>query len=213
VKTTSTTAGSAGTYAKDVTSTVNVAGGDRIEAIYTASSGDVLGVSEITPMVQVWVGRSQFGGHLLSGTGGTVTLRTSAGTFRGSGPISFDGIDLETLHDSSVFRNAGTPKTARVGDRVSSALQSNMSFKIPNLTIHVDSATDVISGACPAGRSLMWTVADSGNVIALNVATCSGAGSYSIDTTADHDIGAGERVEVTARLATGDRVAIRRIAA
>lgn len=207
----SKTASSSGTYSRDVTSIVNIAGGDLVSGYTTLSSGDSVSTREITPRIKVWIGRSHFGSQLMSGTGGTVTLRNASGTYRASGGTSWLELD-SVIWDNAIFLNDGTPKSPRVGDRITSSIQSNMSFTIPNLSLTIDTADDGVSGSCPASRWVFIEVTNDGAVKYTDQVKCSAGGTYSRDMTGDHDLVAAERVEVVARLSTGDQVAIRKVA-
>jgi hypothetical protein len=204
-KGTNVTASSTGSYSRDLTTLVNIAGGDSLDVSYTSSAGDFWGINEVAPRLGVWINRAQMGAELLSGSGGSVSLRTSGGTLRATGYVSWlNGEDL--LWDFGIFAKNGTPVTARIGDKVSSSIQSNMSLTIPRLTVVVAASTDVVSGSCPAGKSLRWTLSNGSSLVYVGAGSCSAGGTYSVDLTAHADVVAGQRIEVVVRLSTGDYV-------
>jgi hypothetical protein len=149
---------------------------------------------------------------LLSGTGGSVALRTPTGTTRAKALVAWDGIS-GNLFDGGTFRSgAGALVSPRVGDKVVSALQPDMRFTIPNLTASASAASDVVHGSCPAHRPLQLTLADGGSTVFVGSTICSAAGTYSYDFTPHADVLVGQRVDVAARLAAGDLVVRRTVA-
>lgn len=209
---TTKTASSAGTYSKDLTSLVNIRGGDTVSATYISSAGDRISVQEVAPRIQVWIGRSRFGAELLTGTGGKVTLRNAAGTYRATGVVSYIPLYEEGVLDYSQFLNDGDPRTVRAGDKVSSTIQSDMSFTVPTITVAADAASDGVTGTCPAGKQLRLRVAHEGSQQFEATGTCTGAGTFAFDTTGFYDIVAGDRAEIAFRFVKGDLVARRVIA-
>lgn len=204
-----------GTFSKDYTTLANLIGGDLVSLYYTSTAGDQFSIVEVTPLVEVWIGRPNFGVQLLTGTGGKVTLRNSAGTFRGAGYAMYPGFDVPTWDYELFQTKAGTPITARIGDKVSSSIPSNMAFTIPNLTLSANATTNVISGSCPANRKLRWTVyvgSGSSSTAYVGAGVCSAAGTYSVDLTPNINVAVGQPVEIVARLGTGDLVARKKLA-
>ena len=114
--------------------------------------------------------------------------------------------------DSSVFLRDGSPRTVRIGDRLSSSIQSDMSFTVPTLTLAVDTAADTAAGSCLAGKRLMLLVLHNHSQQFAGFMTCTAGGTFGFDTSGSYDIVAGDRVEITLRFAKGDLVARRAVA-
>jgi len=203
---------STGRYSRDTTSTIAITGGDKVWVAWQSASGDRVRAVEQAPQLAVWIGRPRMAALLLSGTGGSVALKTPGGVTRAKALVAWDG-SSGNLFDGATFRSsAGGLVSPRIGDKVVSALQPDMHFTIPTLTASASAASDVVHGSCPAHRPLRLTLANGGSTVFVGSAICSAAGTYSFDFAPNADVLVGQRVDVAAKLATGDLVVRRTVA-
>jgi hypothetical protein len=199
------TVSSTGRWSMDTTSSINLIGGDQIGVVYRASSGDSFDVEGITPVVGVRIASSRVIGSVNGGSSVTVTLKTAAGTTRARAHLS-SSYNAQAL-DSVFMNTSGYAVTARVGDKVSSTVASNGSFTIPNLTVSVDTATNVVSGSCLASKPMKIEVTTPNPyAFTRTYTTCTSGGHYTLDTTSSVDIKPGDRVLATVRFSSGDTV-------
>lgn len=197
------TPSSTGTWSVDTTSKFNLVGGDSIHVEVT-SGPDHVDWWTAVPQLTVRINSSRVEALMLPGQAGNVVLRTGSGTLRGK--ASFAGsFDIEVNARNWFVNSYGTQVPARVGDTVSAPFQPSMAFTIPNLTVAVNSATDVVSGSCSANRRMLVGV-HTGMMVTLIEAACSAAGTYSVDTTATEDIQPGMRIVVSLKRTSGDVV-------
>jgi hypothetical protein len=202
------TASATGAWSTDLTAAVNIVGGDQAAATHTTSAGDKVTAREISPVLRIWIGRSTFAAGLQTGTGGTVTLRAPSGAVRGSGVVS--AVSGQLAEQFGTFTANGLAAVPRVGDRVSAPFQPSMAFTIPTLTLTVSKATDVVSGACVAGRSMQVRIVYPGDESSAFF-RCPADRTYSVNWSGIIDIIPGYTVEVVTRLPSGDVVQRRQI--
>jgi len=106
-----------GNFSGDWTAFVDVRAGDVAQLFWYAPSGDTFIVTSATPSVNVEVGKAT-----VTGTGpyrsATTTLRTSAGSLRGTATGAVTGTESKLL---ATFRSSGASVKVKVGDRVRSS--------------------------------------------------------------------------------------------
>lgn len=204
------TATSTGTYSTDLTSKVNVIGGDRASVTLNYASGDSAGARTMVTSVGVRIGSPKVEAQLGTGETGVVSLKDAAGVLRAKAGLSFSGWDPST---KGLFVAGGSAVSTRVGDKVAAPLGGGVAFTVANLTVTTNVSTNVISGVCQANRALKVLVHnDSPYKSEEFKLVCTSGGTYTLNVTATVDLQTADKVLVTMRLSTGDQVSRQRVA-
>lgn len=199
------TVSSSGTWSMDTTSAVNLIGGDRIGVMYRASAGDNFDLDGTVPFVGVRIASSRVIGSVNAGSTVTVSLKTPTGATRARAHLA-SAYSAQAL-DSVFMNTSGYGVTARIGDKISSTVATNGTFTISNLTVNVDTGTNVVSGSCLASKPMKIEVTTpQPYTFTRTFTSCNSAGHYSLDTTSSVDIAPGDRVVATVRTSSGDTI-------
>jgi len=207
---TTATSSASGSWSKDVTSLAEFRGGDYVTASFVDSSGDTIVAYEYVPQVVVVLGSSAAHANLLSGTAINGTLETSGGAIRAR--LHFAAGSYGYNLDGQFATLTGVPVMPAVGNVVRTDIPTDGTFTVGNVTAKVTTASDLVSGACPAGRYYRIEVVHASPYsIKWVTGTCASNGTYGRDLTSTVDIVAGDRVTVMSRTIAGDvieRIAI-----
>jgi hypothetical protein len=207
------TATASGTYSVDVTADGGFRGGDALSAWVTTAAGDSLFTGAPAEHVRVQRGSSRVDGWLSPGDPVELVLRNATGGIRGRARL----VGLPDNPSWGRFMTAnGATVVARAGDKVVGDLAPDATFTIPDMTIVADSTTDVVTLTCPGmpgqGAIVIARRADfSASVTRVGVTNASGVRSY--DVTASVDLEAGDVLEGTCRLDSGDEIHVRAVVA
>lgn len=202
LKTRSITSTATGTYSTDMTSLVNMIGGDSVRLMYKTAAGDVFWLATATPQLVVMTGSSRIGANLPAGMTTSVKLTTSTGVARGATVLS--SAAERTLTTGMLVSAAGVAVTARVGDKVSASFAADTAMTIKAQTLAADVATKVVSGICPAGRPLLVTIWRDA-LYAQFSGACAGDGTWAVNVTS-YGLQADDKVVLDTRTGAGDIV-------
>jgi hypothetical protein len=199
------TTSSTGTWSKDLTSMLNLIGGDEVSISYEKGS-DTFTRRGWVPRVTVTIGRSAVTANINPGTGGAVSLKTSTGTLRATAYMGAGAWNSSGPVENRFTSSGGNGVATRIGDKVSGPFQPSMSFTVPSITVAVDTGTDLVSGACQANRQVLVEVMNPAQQFFREATQCSAGGQYGADMTSLVNVQSGDRITVKLRLVAGDVV-------
>lgn len=194
-----------GRFSGDLTDRFDIRGGDLV-TIEQMQGRDRLTASVRAPWVRVWLGRARLDWSGLAGMAGLVTL-IAADRREATAPV---GEDTGTSRFLDV---TGDPLRARVGDTVdATVLARDGRISIPDVRLTIAASTDVVVATCPAGLLYRLTVLKGGTSTARWEVWGNSSGRNVHELTGRLNVVKGSLAILDCELATGDRIAIRRVA-
>jgi hypothetical protein len=197
------TAGPNGAWSTDFTSDVNMRGADTVRLVHELD-GDRTTILSVVPFMAVFRANNRVEGWLVPGQAATIFLVDPDGHLRGrafvSGSVAlgrFEGF-LHTPGGSGAF--------PRVGDRITGDFSRDATFKIPNVVIVGDAATNIVSGFCMPDRPFQVRARGAGGGSALVTGISGPDASFAADVGPQLDLQPGDRVEVLCKFVSGDQV-------
>jgi hypothetical protein len=194
-----------GRFSGDLTDRFDIRGGDLV-TIEQMAGRDRFTATARAPWVRIWLGRALLDWSGLAGMAGLVTLSTTDRR-EATAPVG-EGTGTSRFLDA-----AGDPVRARVGAGVdATVIARDGRISIPDVRLTIAPSTDVVVATCPAGLLYRLTVFKGGTSTARWERWGESSGRNVHDLTGPLDVRKGSVAILDCELATGDRIAIRRIA-
>lgn len=194
-----------GRFSGDLTDRLDVRGGDLV-TMEQAVGRDTLKTTIRAPWIRVWVGRAVLDWVGAPGVAGLVGLST-ADRREATAPVG-EGSGRGRFLDAN-----GDPVRPRAGDLVDATIvASDARLRIPDVRLTLVASTDVVIAECPAGLRYQLTVLKGGTSTSRWELWGESTGRTEQDLTGRLNVVAGSIAVLDCIQATGDRVAVRRVA-
>ena len=202
---------STGAYSTDFTSTLNIRGGDFVNAVWESVQGDVIMRQQSAPNMHIVFRDATFDGAARPGSSFTMTLRNAANNVLASTTISAHPRDGE--FDGKFVDSAGNDVLPSAGHKVVGTLASDATLKLFNANVVANAATDMVTGTCFASRPVSVFAAEpfpqSGSrtntqTYVAGVTNASGNFSLDLGLDPDFDLTSGDDLYVDCRNSKGD---------
>ena len=191
------TADADGSYAVDLTTEVDIIGGDGVLAIVPVGD-DLFGAVGVAPFVEVGYANNTIFGFMNNGTDLRLVLRDDDASVKAraaAGPIIFG------YFATSLFDADGHAVYPLAGDRLTASFASDARLLIPRTVLRADASEDTVSGSCMPGSRYRVSV----DFRPLYGRT-GPDGTFHRDLSGSQDVHVGDDLSLTCLYPSGDRL-------